>query len=187
MKKLIPAFGLLLILSFSLEAQDISGVNLVINNRTTHNFAAGSLSDIELNQLIQAAIQTPSAANRQPWYFTVVRTPALARQLIPRDYQEGNVIFVISAEGDGRTNGVQILDCALAAQSINLAAQTLRLGSLILTGPIANVNTNHKAALGLPQGHNAIVIVQVGRKAAGVDATTRASSRKEGNAVVTYK
>ena len=187
MKKLIPAIGLLLILSFFLEAQDTSGVNLIINNRTTHDFATGQLSEAELNQLIQAAIQTPSAANRQPWYFTVVRTPALARQLIPRGYMDGNVVFVISAEGDGRTNGAQILDCALAAQSINLAAQALGLGSLILTGPINGVNQNQKAALGLPQGHNAIVLVQVGRKAAGVDATTRASSRKERNTVITYK
>jgi nitroreductase len=76
---------------------------------------------------------------------------------------EGNVIIVISAAGDGKTNNVQILDCALAVQSIYLAAQALGYGSRIYTGPMDNINRNLKAELGLPNGHNAIALVRIGR------------------------
>jgi nitroreductase len=163
-----------------------SGLQAILNHYAARNFIAGEISQGDLDQILQAGIRAPSANNRQPWTFTVVRTPALARQIVSNN-EDGNVLIVISAEGDGRTNGRQILDCALAAQSIYLAAQTLGYGSRIYTGPIDSVNRTLKTQLGLPNGHNAIVLVRVGRIQGNVDALSAASSRAAASAKVQYK
>jgi nitroreductase len=170
-----------------LGAQENKGVlQAILNHYAARNFVSGEISRGDLDQILQAGIRAPSANNRQPWLFTVVQTPALARQIVSNS-EDGNVLIVISAEGDGRTNGRQILDCALAAQSIYLAAQALGYGSRIYTGPIDTVNRNLKTQLGLPNGHNAIVLVRVGRVQANVDALSAASSRAAAGSKVQYK
>jgi nitroreductase len=116
----------------------------------------------------------------------VVRNTDLAKQIVPQAV-EGNVLIVISAQGDGKTNGTQILDCALAAQSVYLAAQALGLGSRIYTGPIDALNRNLKGSLGIPADQNAVVLVRVGRIPAGTDAVSSASARNPADRLVTYK
>jgi len=96
------------------------------------------------------------------------------------------VLIVVSASGDGRTNGTEILDCALAVQSIYLAAQALGYGSRIYTGPMNDINKNLKVELGLPGGHSAVALVRVG-KVEKLDAVSGASARKSVDSVVTYK
>jgi nitroreductase len=110
----------------------------------------------------------------------------LSKQIVPASVI-GNVLIVVSAQGDGKTNGVQILDCALAVQSIYLAAQALGYGSRIYTGPIDAVNSRFKTQLGLPSGHSAVALVRVGRLQGQVDAVSAASSRKTAQELVTYK
>ena len=157
----------------------------IINNFGARNFASDSLSKAELDLIVQAGIRAPSASNRQPWHFTVVQDLALARRIVPQA-TAGNVLIVVSAAGDGRTNGDVILDCALAVQSMYLAAQALGLGSRIYTGPMNTINGQLKNDLALPNGHNAVALVRIGRLPAGVDAVSSASPRNaEGK--VTYK
>jgi nitroreductase len=115
----------------------------------------------------------------------VVQDQNLAKQIVP-NMADGNILIVVSA-GDGETNGQVILDCALAVQSMYLAAQTLGYGSRIYTGPIDNVNRGLKADLGLPSGYGAVALVRVGRVQAGVDAVSAASARKTPDSIVNYK
>jgi nitroreductase len=103
------------------------------------------------------------------------------------DIVDGNVLIIVSAPGDGKTNGVQILDCALAVENIYLAAQALGYGSRIYTGPMDNLNKNLKAELSLPSGYSAVALVRVGKVQGGVDAVSAASNRKKTEVVVTYK
>jgi nitroreductase len=148
-------------------------------------FIAGAIPKADLDQIIRAAVRAPSARNSQPWHFTVVQNLALAKKMVAQTV-DGNVLIVVSASGDGRTNGAEILDCALAVQSIYLAAQALGYGSRIYTGPMNEINRSLKAELGLPSGHSAVALVRVG-KVEKLDAVSGASSRKSVDSVVTYK
>ncbi|MDR1149081.1 MAG: nitroreductase family protein [Spirochaetaceae bacterium] len=181
-------FLLLAVVSGSPAAQEASNpaINIIINNFAARNFAAGAVSKAELDVIIQAAVRAPSAGNRQPWHFTVVQDPNLAKQIVPQ-VVDGNVLIIISAPGDGKTNGGQILDCALAAQSAYLAAQALGLGSRIYTGPIDALNKNLKKQLDIPANQNAVVLVRIGRLPAGTDAVSSASPRNPTDRQVTYK
>jgi nitroreductase len=168
--------------------QEPAALSLLLNNYSTarNNFAAGVIPDADLSRIVQAGIRSPSASNRQPWHFTVVQNLALAKKMVP-DAADGNVLIIVSAQGDAKTNNVQILDCALAIQSIYLAAQALGYGSRIYTGPMDNLNKNLKAELSLPSGYSAVGLVRVGKVQGPVDAVSAASARKNASELVTYK
>jgi nitroreductase len=178
----LPGFGRG---SFSLDAQEAKGAETIINHYAARNFAAGDITKAELDTILAAGVRSPSARNRQPWHFTVVRNQALANQIVP-GINEGNILIIISAAGDGKTNGAEILDCALAAQSIYLAAQAMGLGSRIYTGPMDAVNSRFKDGLGFPGGYSAVALVRIGRLPPGADAVSGASSRKAADSMVTY-
>ena len=80
---------------------DNAGV--IINHYSTRAFIAGDIPQEDLDLLIQSGVRAPSAGNRQPWHFTVVRDLALAQRIVPQSV-EGNVIIVVSAAGDSITN-----------------------------------------------------------------------------------
>jgi nitroreductase len=171
----------------NLFAQQNTGpAAIILNHYAARNFAPGVIQPSDLDLIIQAGIRAPSAANRQPWVFTVVQNLNLAKQMV-NDTLDGNVLIVVSAQGDGKTNNVQILDCALAVQSIYLAAQALGYGSRIYTGPMNHLNSNLKAELGFPSGYSAVALVKVGKVQGPADAVSSASSRKSAKDLVTYK
>ena len=171
----------------SLGAEEVNQGALA--NLTGHysarNWAAGTVSRSDIDKILAAGIHAPSASNRQPWHFTVVQTPALAKRIIS-NITDGNILIIISAAGDGKTNGPAILDCGLATQSIFLAAQALGYGSRIQTGAMDTVN-GLKAELGLPNGHSAVAFVRIGRLQQSVDATSSATTRNSPDTMVTYK
>ena len=159
---------------------------VILNNYSTRDFLAGDILEADLDIMIQAGIRAPSARNLQPWHFTVIQNQELAREIISNNL-EGNILIVVSAQGDGKTNGVQILDCALAVENIYLAAQALGYGSRIYTGPMGTVNSQLKAQLDLPSDYNAVALVRIGKIAPDTDAVSSASSRKSAEEIVTYK
>jgi nitroreductase len=188
MKKIMLAALILFWRGFILPAADVNDQALsgITNHYAARNFIAGTVSKTDLDRILLAGVRAPSASNRQPWHFTVVQNSDLAGQIVS-NMPEGNILIIISASGDSRTNGSGILDCALATESIYLAAQALGLGSRIYTGPMNTINNRLKAGLGLPNGHSAVALVRIGQVRPGVDAVSAASSRKDLNSVVSYK
>ncbi|MCL1992343.1 MAG: nitroreductase family protein [Spirochaetes bacterium] len=181
--------GLILISVFcvfpAFAQQQAGPVGIFLNHHAARNFIAGEISREHLDIIIQAGVRAPSARNLQPWHFTVVQNEALARQILPQS-QAGNVHIVVSAAGDGRTNGVQILDSALAIQSIYLAAQALGYGSRIYTGHNDRINRTLRTALALPPGHNIVGFVRVGRVDAALDGISGPSPRRQLDEVVSF-
>ena len=170
----------------AISAEVRPAVNYLTDHFAARDFAEGSLTESELDQIIHAGIRAPSSGNRQPWHFTVVQSEDLARQLVPQTSQ-GNVIIVVSAAGDGLTEGPVILDSALAVHSIYLAAQSLGLGSRIYTNYVANINRSYKTQLGLAEEYSVIAVVRIGRLPAGTDASSSASPRYAADQMVTYR
>jgi nitroreductase len=191
MKKLSLSILILSVFLFVLSGLGAQEANqAAYNNLTSHyaarnNFVAGTISRGDIEKILTAGLRAPSASNRQPWHFTVVQNSALAGRIVS-NIPEGNILIIISASGDGKTNGPAILDCGLATESIYLAAQALGYGSRIYTGPMNTVNGQLKGELGFPNGYSAVALVRVG-KIQKVDAASAASVRKSLNEIVTYK
>ena len=149
-------------------------------------FASGGIPKADLDAIIQSAVRAPSAANRQPWFFTVIQDEKLAQKIVPQAVQ-GNVVIVISTEGNAekKITNREIIDCGLATQSIYLTAQALGYGSRIYTGPVDNINNTLKGELGFPAERNAVTAVWVGKLK--TDAVSGASARKDAGETVEYK
>ena len=162
--------------------------DIIKNNVSASQFIDGPVRDADLEQILSAGLSAPSASNRQPWKFVVVKTPALVVQtLTTQKAPSGNLTIVVYAKGDSKTNTAEILDCALAVENLFLAAQALGYGSRIYTGSVAGINAKLKNELGIPADSSAVAVVRVGKIASRTDALSSASKRKALTEIVTYK
>lgn len=159
------------------------GAESIVHHYTARNFMAGDVSKGQLDTILAAGVNAPSAMNRQPWHFTVERDPKLVKQIVA-DAKEGNVLIIVSSDLKANNEVRVVLDRGLAVQSMYLAAQALGLGSRIYTGPINTVNGKFKNKL--PTGHTAIALVRIGL-VEKTDAVTVASSRQPIDKMVTYR
>ena len=164
----------------------INDVLRAMESRRSHRaYAPTQLTKAQLDAILLAALQSPSAVNRQPWHFSVVQNQQLLARLTkaahrraaqltreergPRfddpafhvHYHAPTVIF-LSAE-DTPANR---LDCGIAVQQIALAAESLGLGSVIV-GLIRLAFENDEAeelkqALHFPKNHAFMISIALG-------------------------
>ncbi len=147
---------------------------------STRGYTEEGLTKEELDCLIRAGLQAPTAANRQEVHITVVsgENPILREIEEEKNkkagiadsphnfyYEAPTVLFLSAEEGFfwGR------LDAGIAVENIALAAQGLGLGSLII-GCIRDALSGDKKnyfaeALKLPEGYAFEVAIAVGHKA----------------------
>lgn len=126
----------------------------IYRRRAVRDYTTQAVARETLDRLIDAAIQAPSAVNRQPWIFTVVQDQDLldrisvkAKTLMLASTPSGGAgehfrtllsdpayqifyhapaLIVISGEPDERW---VVEDCSLAAQNLMLAACAMGLGT----------------------------------------------------------
>ena len=153
-------------------------IDEIMNSYSAGAFKAGVVPDEFVDAILRSGQKAPSAGNGQPWYFTVIKNAAaFAPQLAPRHYRAGAVVIVISGRTDTRF-GSPAFDCALAAQNMYLAAQSLGLGVRMYYSGVREVNDNWKSSLGIPDNHDAQIILLVGYVDDNADAVTSASPRR---------
>jgi nitroreductase len=164
--------------------------------RSVREFTGEAVSEAVLRELIDAAVQAPSAINQQPWCFVVVREPSLLAHISDqakahllkaslgapahpfRDmlndpkfdiFYHAPVLLVIAA---CQPTDWAVEDCALAAENLMLAAHGAGLGTCWIGFAQHWLGTaDGKAALGLPLSHSPIAPIIVGhplRKPASV-------------------
>ena len=147
---------------------------------STRGYTPEALSDTELEALLRAGLQAPTATNRQEIHFTVLKgdNPLLEeieseknklRNLTAPDhnfYYEAHAVILLSAEEGFRWSRV---DAGIAVENISLAAESMGLGSLII-GCIYDALRGEKRdyfakALKLPENYNFVIAIAAGHKA----------------------
>ena len=147
---------------------------------STRGYTEEKLTEEEIEKLIQAGLQAPTAANRQEVHITVVdgKHPLLQQieevknmgagiQNSPHNfYYEAPVVFLLSAD---REFGWSKVDAGIAVENIALAAEGMGLGSLII-GCIRDALWGEKKAyfaetLKFPEGYEFEIAIAVGHKA----------------------
>lgn len=174
-------------------------VEAIYRRRAVRDYDATPIGKAQLGALIDAAIQAPSAVNRQPWSFCVVTDQALLQRiseaakahlllnsaagLVSHHFAEmlGNSAFhifyhapaliLISAVEEGPWSRI---DCALAAENLMLAACGAGLGSCWIGFAQDWLATDEgKAALGLPKSQIPVAPIIVGRPRSAPPAVAR--------------
>lgn len=141
----------------------------ISGRRSIRGYRDEQITQQELETLMRAAVESPSARNQQPWHFSFVQDRELIarvnREADPnRDifYNAPTVVF-ISADPSGHYTPI---DCGIAAQTLALAAYSMGLGSVILGYPRLAFQKPEadslRHALGFPQGHDFMIAVAVG-------------------------
>jgi nitroreductase len=128
-----------------------------------------------VQRLLDAAIQAPSAGNRQPWHFYVVRDAAVRQGLAAaahgQDFvSQAPVVIVVCADAEqsaGRygRRGSELYclqDTAAATEHLLLAAVALGLGSCWVG---AFDEDQASSVLNLPGHHRPIAILPIGKPA----------------------
>ncbi len=158
----------------------------IMTRRSIRRFTGEVISEEQLDTLVRAGFQAPSAHNEQPWHFVVVRdkeklevigkTHGYAKMLP----SAGCGIIVCGDEEKQNNRGFLVEDCSAAIQNILLAAHGIGLGA-VWCGiyDSGNLVDFMKELLELPNNIIPIGMVVVGVK----DAEKAPSDRYDANKV----
>jgi nitroreductase len=163
-------------------------VKIICNRRSIRQYKAKQITDADLTQILDAALAAPSAMNQQKWHFTVIQDKVMLdkmvaiikenminsgndmlanRASVPGYNTFHNAPTVILISADDKAKFVQI-DCGTAAQNIALAAESLLLGSCIITSSaylFASAKGEElRNKLGIPRGYSHVCSVALGYK-----------------------
>jgi nitroreductase len=187
MKKMAVATVSITIFILSVAYAQTNGnkvIDVILSGYSQRTYTKQQVTDGEIEQIIRCGIKAPSARNRQPWHFTIVRDAALSKKIIP-NITDGNTVIVIS--GSDTVGDAIDFDCALATENMFMAAQALSLGARIYTGPVNNVNATMKESLDIPSGYRVVALLRIGNIDKTVDAVSAASKRKDIKEIVNTK
>lgn len=108
-------------------------LELIRKRRSIRNFTDQPLSQEQVRLLTEAMLRSPSSRNINPWEFILVDNRNLLAQLATAK-QHGSGFIAGAALGvvvcaDETKSDVWVEDCSIAAILIQMAAQSLGLGS----------------------------------------------------------
>ena len=108
-------------------------LDLLRKRRSTRQFEDRPVASELIEQLIEAALRSPSSRGFNPWEFVVVTDPETRRKLAAAKQHgsgflaEAPLHIVVAADTD--KTDVWVEDCSIAAIILQLAGETLGLGS----------------------------------------------------------
>lgn len=161
----------------------------ILDRRSTRGFDGVALTEAELQNLIDAALASPSAVNRQPWHFTFVKDKAILDEFnaAAKDYLLANAaperraaieapgyeflmgapLFVIISSPKENQGYYPRLDCGIAVENLALSAQGMGLGSVIIgmardMFENAPMGDEFKKKLSIPEGNEYMIGIIIG-------------------------
>jgi nitroreductase len=172
---------------------------IIRSRRSIRRFKAEQIPDSDLEEILDCALYAPNARNQQKWHFTVIQNKEMLDRMEnvmkenminsgieffaekardPNHRTFFNAPTVIMVTGDEKARFVEI-DCAAAAQNILLAAESLGIGSHIMTSSellFASEKGNRlKKEIGVPDGYKHVCAIALGYK----DETPAAKQRNK--------
>jgi nitroreductase len=143
----------------------------LFSRRSIRKFADGTITDEQVELLLQAAMAAPSAGNRKPWHFVVVRDPATRRKIAashPYAQMAIDAPVVIVPCGQPELSFADrpafwVQDLSAATENLLLAAVALGLGA-VWCGVFPNQERviEARAILGIPEDVIPLCYVPVG-------------------------
>lgn len=112
-------------------------IKTIMTRRSIRSFKDLPVTDEQLNILLKAAMNAPSAGDGRPWHF-VVTTDRAQLDALADEVDEGNELFKQAQAAvliclDRSLEGFQGFgeqDCSCAAQNLQLVAHDLELGTV---------------------------------------------------------
>jgi nitroreductase len=147
-------------------------IEAIFTRRSVRDFKHDPVSDNDLNDLLRAAMQAPSAKNEQPWHFIVIDDPEILHA-IPEFHPYSKMLMdaplavLVCSDRKLETKRASWLqDCSAATQNILLAAHALGLGAVWLgIFPDSDRVKGMQNLLSIPDDVRPVSLVPVGHPA----------------------
>ncbi len=155
-------------------------IETIKERSSTRGYMVEPLTKEELDILLHAGLQAPTAANRQEIHFTVLSGSHPILQELEEEknrlrqitdsphnfYYEAPTVVIISADSANKWGS---LDAGIAVENMALAAEALGLGNLIIGCILDAMSGDKKAyfsdALRLPPSYEYKIAIAFGHKA----------------------
>jgi nitroreductase len=143
-------------------------IEALFTRRTVRHFTGEPVSEEDIQMLIKAGMQAPSAGNARPWHFIILNERSLLDQ-IPTFHTSSAFLtqtpagILVCADDQIAKPGRWLLDCSAAAENILLAAHASGLGACwVGIEPVAERIEGFCRLLGLPESIHPVCLVAVG-------------------------
>ncbi len=163
-------------------------IEALTNRRSVRSYTSKKVDNTIIQELLQAAVQAPSAMNAQPWAFAIIqdnvllkeysdqakrllltsinKTPELSKYKPLFENPDFNIFYnaqsliLIFAKNEGLHSAE---DCCLAAQNLMLTAHSLGLGTCWIgfARPYFNL-PEVQTQLGIPSGYEVVAPIIIG-------------------------
>ena len=150
--------------------------------KTARGFIDEAVPDCDIEQILRAGINAPSAHNRQPWHFTAVTNRKLLDEIDTaagkpksRLSLAGSPLAIIVSADD--TSSYATFDCGTAADRMAATAIALGYVTKIVGTPAAAINEKFKKSLHIDEKYRAVAVLLIGREKTDIDAVTAATTR----------
>jgi nitroreductase len=156
--------------------QSMDALGAILSRRSIRAFTESPVSDADLETILSAVQQAPSAANRQPLHFVVVRDPEQKRRLAAAAANQhwlaqADLIFV-AVGFPAQSQRWYLLDVAIAMQNMVIAATALGYGTCWIG---AFSEEAIRQVVGLPPEARVVALSPIGTPAESPDARPRKS------------
>lgn len=152
----------------------------IFSRRSIRRFTGEPLAPGDLERLLRAAMNAPSACNEQPWEFVVLREQAVmqgVRGFQPYSAPLDTAACAVVVCGDTtrqQYDGFWVQDCSAAAENLLLEAEHLGLGAVWMgLYPVQPWVEAMQALLALPETVVPLGVIAVGHPAARVEPADR--------------
>jgi nitroreductase len=114
-------------------------LNTIFARKSVRSFKSDAVPDEKLRMLVRAGMAAPTAVDKRPWEFIVVKDRTVLKQLadaLPYAKMAEKAAAAIIVAGDvkkqwgGMESDYWIMDCSAATQNILLAAESMGLGAV---------------------------------------------------------
>ncbi len=150
----------------------------ISERRSIRAYDPAPIPEADLQAILTAALEAPSARNLQPWHFSVVTNRALLDEFDAALDPEHSVTYkapaVIFISAPIERSFFAKIDCGIAVQNMALTAWSLGYGNVILGAPrqvfIGGKGAYFNEKLDIPEGYEFIIGLAVGKALASKDA-----------------
>lgn len=148
----------------------MEALKCIMTRRSVRKYKPGKIPEATLRKILEATMSAPSARNRQPWRFVVVRERETLLKLTDvhpyaQMLKEASAAIVVCGDlADEENKAYWEQDCAAATQNALLAAHALGLGAVWLgVHPRRERVSGVQGLLRLPKDIVPLSIVSLGR------------------------
>lgn len=146
----------------------MDAIETILSRRSIRRYRSQKVSDQVIEELLQAAMNAPSASNEQPWHFIVIHDPKILGD-IPKFHPYSGMLkaapaaILVCVDLDVGKEGFLIQDGSAATENILIAAHAKGLGAVWLgIYPLKERITGMRKLLNIPERILPLSLISIG-------------------------